>query len=143
MPKKELEKILYVEDDPDIQEVAVLALEQVGGFSVTLASSGTEALALAPELQPDLILLDVMMPHMGGLATLERLRASTATDSMPVAFLTAKVQGQEVELYNKAGAVAVITKPFDPMKLAEQVREIWQQIEKPYIESELGEETNV
>ncbi len=127
MSKKNLETILYVEDDPDIQQVALLALEYVGGFSVSLASSGSEALTLAPESQPDMILLDMMMPGMDGLATLEGLRSSQATDAIPVVFMTAKVQGQEIEHYLKAGAVGVIAKPFDPMKLAEQVREFWQQ----------------
>lgn len=126
MPGNELHKILYVEDDPDIQIVGVMALEQVGGFSVTLASSGTEALALASEFEPDLILLDVMMPGMDGLATLDRLRAERVTDTMPVIFMTAKVQSREVDHYLESGAVAVVPKPFDPMTLADQVREIWQ-----------------
>jgi two-component system, OmpR family, response regulator len=122
---RELKTLLYVEDDPDIQEIAVLALGHVGGFSVTVASSGPEALELATACVPDLILLDVMMPGMDGLATLERLRAAPETNSVPVIFMTAKVQDREIQSYRKAGAVGVIAKPFDPMTLAEQVREIW------------------
>jgi len=129
MPGKELKKILYIEDDPDIQQIAVVALEQVGGFTVTVASSGMEGLVLALEFQPDLILLDVMMPGMDGLATLEKLRANAATDAIPVIFMTSKVQRREIGLYREAGAVSVIAKPFDPMRLAEQVREIWQHFE--------------
>jgi two-component system, OmpR family, response regulator len=125
MPDQKLERLLYVEDDPDIQEIAVLALAQVGGFSVVAARSGAEALALAPECRPDLILLDVMMPGMDGLATLEALRGDPETESVPVIFMTAKVQDREIESYRRAGAVGVIAKPFDPMTLAEQVREIW------------------
>jgi CheY-like chemotaxis protein len=125
MSHRELKTLLYVEDDPDIQEIAVLALGHVGGFSVTVASSGAEALALAPACAPDLILLDVMMPGMDGLATLERLRAAPENNSVPVIFMTAKVQDREIQSYRKAGAIGVIAKPFDPMTLAEQVREIW------------------
>jgi two-component system, OmpR family, response regulator len=122
---QELKTLLYVEDDPDIQEIAVLALAHVGGFSVVVASSGAEALALARECRPDLILLDVMMPGMDGLATLGALRADADTESVPVIFMTAKVQEREVESYLRAGAIGVIAKPFDPMALAERVREIW------------------
>ena len=131
MSERELNKILYVEDDLDIQVVGVLALEQVGGFSVSVASSGTEALALALEVQPDLILLDVMMPGMDGLATLERLRSDPLTSEMPVVFMTAKIQNQEVAQYHQAGAVGVIPKPFDPMNLAAQIRGIWKQLPEP------------
>jgi CheY-like chemotaxis protein len=125
MSDQKLEGLVYVEDDPDIQEIAVLALAQVGECSVVAARSGAEALALAPECRPDLILLDVMMPGTDGLATLEALRADPETDSVPVIFMTAKVQDREIESYRRAGAVGVIAKPFDPMTLAEQVREIW------------------
>jgi two-component system OmpR family response regulator len=125
---KDIEKILYIEDDPDIQRIAVVALEHVGGFCVRVASSGIEGCSLAVEFQPDLILLDVMMPGMDGLATLEKLRANAATDAIPVVLMTAKAQRQEINLYHKSGAVSVIAKPFDPMNLAEQVRAIWQHI---------------
>lgn len=120
-----LEKIMYVEDEPDIQAVAKLALEMLGGFKVRLCANGQEALMAVREFMPDLILLDVMMPGMDGPTTLERLRADPATAGIPVIFLTAKVQPAEVVHYQSLGALTVIVKPFDPMTLAAQVRQIW------------------
>lgn len=122
-----LERILYVEDEPDIQAVAKLALEMVGGFQVMICSSGQEALDKVEDFAPDLILLDVMMPGMDGPTTLQRLRADTVTAVIPVIFLTAKVQPTEVAQFQAMGALDVIPKPFDPMNLATRVRQIWEQ----------------
>ena len=124
---RELKRILYVEDEPDIRAVAELSLETVGGFELLLCSSGAEALARAPEFQPDLILLDVMMPGMDGPATLVALHQIDSLREVPVVFMTAKVQASEIEEYNASGAVGVIPKPFDPMTLPDQVRKIWQE----------------
>jgi len=120
-----LKRILYVEDDPDIQTVAKMALEMVGGFTVKICSSGEEALCEAAEFKPDLILLDVMMPGMDGLETLRCLRENVEVADVPVVFLSAKVQPSEVEHYTALGARDVIAKPFDPMTLADSVRTIW------------------
>ncbi len=120
-----LKRVLYAEDEPDIQAVAKLALEMLGGFQVQVCANGAEALAAARDFTPDLILLDVMMPGMDGPSTLERLRADPGTAAIPVIFLTAKVQPAEVVHYQSLGALDVIAKPFDPMTLATQVRQIW------------------
>ncbi|MEW5771323.1 MAG: response regulator [Pseudomonadota bacterium] len=120
-----LQRILYVEDEPDIQAVARLALELVGGFTVKICSSGEEALREAAAFAPDLILLDVMMPGMDGPSTLKALRGQATLAEVPVAFMTAKVQPPEVAHYKALGARDVIAKPFDPMKLADQIRAIW------------------
>ena len=120
-----LERILYVEDEPDIQAVAAMALEMVGGFQVKVCSSGEEALQEVRSFAPDLILLDVMMPGMDGPGTLRALRAMPAAAQVPVAFMTAKVQPEEVEHYRALGALDVIAKPFDPMTLSNRVRDIW------------------
>ncbi len=120
-----LKKILYVEDEPDIQAVAKIALEAVGGFELMTCSSGDEAIAVAAEFAPDLLLLDVMMPGMDGPTTLAELRQLSGLESTPIIFMTAKVQPQEVEYFKSLGAVEVIAKPFDPMGLADQVREAW------------------
>lgn len=121
----ELKRILMVEDEPDIQTVARLALETVGGFTVAACDSGEQAVASAPAFAPDLILLDVMMPGMDGPSTLAALRRIPELAQVPVVFMTAKVQPQEVESFMALGAAAVIAKPFDPMTLADQVRAIW------------------
>jgi len=121
-----LQRILYVEDEPDIQAVAKLALEMVGGFNVKICSSGEEAVREAEAFAPDMILLDVMMPGMDGPSTLKALRTLPALADIPVAFMTAKVQPAEVALYRTLGARDVIAKPFDPMTLASQVRAIWE-----------------
>jgi CheY-like chemotaxis protein len=123
-----LQRILFVEDDPDIQTVARMALETVGGFTVLTCGSGAEALACAAGFAPDLILLDVMMPGMDGLATLEALRRTPPVADTPVVFMTAKVQAQEVARYRELGAVDVISKPFDPMALADSVQAIWSRL---------------
>ncbi len=125
MGVSELKKILLVEDEPDIQSVARLALESVGGFSIEVCSSGQEALDRGPAFQPDLLLLDVMMPGMDGPSTLKALREKAQTASTPVIFMTAKVQEKEVAEYISMGALAAIAKPFDPMTLSDQIKEIW------------------
>ena len=121
-----LTRILYVEDEPDIQTVARLALETLGGFTVEICSSGGEALDRAPAFDPQLILLDVMMPGMDGPTTLGKLRELPQFSATPVIFMTAKVQPGEVAGYREIGAADVIPKPFDPMTLSSQVQIIWE-----------------
>ena len=122
----ELKRILHVEDDRSIQAVAKVALEAVGGFQVLSCSGGQDALDKVLEFAPHFILLDVMMPDMDGPQTLERLRDLIDLQQIPVAFMTAKVQPNEIAHYLSLGARDVIIKPFDPMQLASQVRTIWQ-----------------
>lgn len=121
----ELTRILYVEDDQDIQAIAMMVLETISGFTLEPCSSGAEALQKAVAFKPDLVLLDVMMPGMDGPETLKGLRAFPELAATPVVFMTAKVQPQEVEDYLKLGAIGVIAKPFDPMTLAQEIRAIW------------------
>jgi two-component system, OmpR family, response regulator len=125
MKDPSLRRILFVEDDPDIQTVAKMALEAIGGFHVLACGSGSEALTRLGEFAPDLILLDVMMPGMDGPATLAALRESPAGRGLPVVFMTSRVQAQEVAAYREMGAADVIPKPFDPMALSEQVQSVW------------------
>jgi len=121
-----LSKILYVEDDTDIQSVGKIALEMVGGFTLRNCSSGKEALdPQSIAFAPDLFLLDVMMPEMDGPTTLAKLREFPELTNTPVIFMTAKVQTSEVAYYNSLGAIGVIAKPFDPMQLATQIRQLW------------------
>lgn len=125
-----LHKVLIAEDDPDIQELAVMALEVVGGLAVIACDDGHAALREAREAQPDLIILDWMMPEMDGGQTLAALREDPATQHIPVVFLTAKVRPEEIARMRQLGAVDVIGKPFNPMQLASQVQNIWQHTRK-------------
>lgn len=121
----QLQKIMMVEDDPDIQVVASLALEAVGGFEVVVCSGGLEALDRVDAFAPDLVVLDVMMPGMDGPTVLKHLRERPATAHLPVVFMTAKAQAHEIALYKEMGALDVVTKPFDPMMLPHTLLQIW------------------
>ena len=120
-----LKKILYVEDEADIQKIAKLALETVGGFEVMICGSGAEALEKAPAFALDILLLDVMMPGMDGPDTLVELMKIETLKDTPSIFLTAKALPDEGTRYRDLGALGVIPKPFDPMALADKVKEIW------------------
>ena len=126
-----LTRILYVEDEPDIQAVARIALEAVGGFTLKVCSSGEEAVQAAVEFKPDLLLLDVMMPGMDGPTTLRELRNLPELADIPAVFMTAKVQPQEIEQFKACGALDVIAKPFDPMGLSGQLTAVWQARKEP------------
>ncbi len=115
-------RILYVDDEADIREVASLSLELDPDFEILTCASGHEALVRAGEWMPHLILLDVMMPGMDGPTTLGRLREQPETASIPVVFITARTQSAEIEGFLGLGARGVIAKPFDPMALAGQVK---------------------
>ncbi|MHB1552802.1 MAG: response regulator [Acidimicrobiales bacterium] len=117
-------RVLLVDDEELIREVAEVALAKVGGWEVLTASSGEEGLGKAVAERPDAILLDVMMPGLDGPGTLARLQADPATASIPVVFLTAKVRQSEQQRWIDLGAAGVLVKPFDPMSLADQVAEV-------------------
>jgi CheY-like chemotaxis protein len=114
--------VLLVDDDPDIRSIGRLSLESVGGWTVLQAASGAEALDIARRSPPDVILLDVMMPGMDGPATLAALRADPDTARIPVIFITARLQPNDLGHYMSLGVAGVIPKPFDPMRLAGEVR---------------------
>ena len=128
MSQEDINRILYVEDEPDIQAVAKLALEQVGRFTLEVCSSGQEALDKAEQFSPQLMLLDVMMPNMDGPTTLGKLRDISGLEDIPAIFMTARVQPHEIQEYIDMGAVDVIAKPFDPMTLSTQIRQIWEKV---------------
>jgi CheY-like chemotaxis protein len=122
---KPLKTILLVDDKDDIREVAKVALEVVGDLTVLTAASGAEALRIAATQPVDLILLDVMMPEMDGPAVLASLRDKPQTAEIPVIFLTAKALPWEIEELRQLGSLHVLLKPFDPMTLADTVKELW------------------
>ena len=116
--------LLLVDDEPTNLQVLRHILQE--DYRLLFAKEGARALEMAERERPDLILLDVMMPGMDGPTTLKALRALPALATVPVAFMTAKVQPAEVAQYKTLGALDVIPKPFDPMTLASQVRAIWE-----------------
>ena len=114
-------RILHVDDEPDIREVVEMSLGQETDFVTRSCGSGKEALAVAADWKPDLILLDLIMPQMGGVTTLARLRTDLKS-SMPVVFMTGCRETEETEYFRFLGAAGVIFKPFEPMTLATSVR---------------------
>ncbi|HXE76304.1 MAG TPA: response regulator [Candidatus Xenobia bacterium] len=116
-----LSKILLVEDDPDIQKVVRMSLKLRGIKDITVVENGEECLAVVGQVQPDVILLDVMMPKMDGYETCRRLKANPDTRGYPIIFLTAKAQQFEIKRGIQEGAIGYLTKPFDPMTLHEQI----------------------
>jgi CheY-like chemotaxis protein len=115
-------RVLHVDDEPDIREVVEFSLGLDPDLVTRSCASGEEALAVAETWSPDIVLLDVMMPVMDGAATLARLRENPRTDRIPVVFMTARAQSREIDQLRSLGAIGVISKPFDPMKLAASVR---------------------
>jgi CheY-like chemotaxis protein len=135
-----LQRITWIEDAPDIRAVGEISLGQIGGFTLDLCASGEEALARTEAFNPDLIILDVMMPGMDGIETYKRLREIEALERTPIIFLTAKAMTDEVGVYRLLGAADVIAKPFDPLALPERVRGIWRRImgdRSPQIQDQL------
>jgi two-component system OmpR family response regulator len=116
--------ILYVDDEPDIREVAAIAFGLDDGISIRTAGSGREALAALAEAdyRPDVIMLDVMMPQLDGPGTLAEIRKLPGYEQTPVIFITARAQTHETAAFLKLGAIGVITKPFDPLMLPVEVR---------------------
>lgn len=125
MARTQLKTLLYVDDEPDIRQIVEMALGLAGGLSIQTAESGGQALELARTLRPDLVLLDVMMPGLDGPETLRRMRAEPTLAAIPVIFMTAKSLPQEVARFHELGALGVIAKPFDPMRLVHQVFSLW------------------
>jgi len=118
----EITRVLLVDDDPDIRMIGELSLSRVGGWETCTATSGIDALEqLAAGEHADVILLDMMMPGLDGLSTLQRMRAIPTVAPIPVLFMTAKVQRQEIAEYLAAGAQGVLPKPFDPMTLPAEI----------------------
>jgi CheY-like chemotaxis protein len=120
-----LTKILYAEDEDDIREIAVIAIEVIGGFEIATCNSGIDVIELANHFKPQLVLLDVMMPIMDGPTTLLALKQQPTLKDIPVIFLTAKIMNAEINRFKEIGAIGVIAKPFDPMTLSTQIQDMW------------------
>ena len=121
-----LERVLYIEDEEDIRIVADIALKTIGGLDTRCCASGPEGLATLETFPAQLILLDVMMPGMDGPSVLSEIRNNSQYQNTPVVFITAKVQADEVDQLLSLGANAVISKPFEPMDMAQKLKDIWE-----------------
>ena len=121
-----LERVLYIEDEEDIRIVADIALKTIGGLDTRCCASGPEGLATLETFPAQLILLDVMMPGMDGPSVLSEIRNNEQYQNTPVVFITAKVQADEVDQLLSLGANAVISKPFEPMDMAQKLKDIWE-----------------
>jgi CheY-like chemotaxis protein len=117
-------KVLIIDDEEDTRSIASMSLSILGGLEVVEADSGHEGISKAEQERPDVILLDMMMPVMDGSETLVALQNNAGTKDIPVIFLTAKAMTSEIEKLKRMGAIGVLTKPFDPTILANQVRQI-------------------
>lgn len=122
--KHPLKKIIFVDDDNDILTIAKYSLEE-SDKTIKYINSGEEAIQEALIFNPDLILLDVMMPKMDGISTLNAIRLLPSLSKTPVVFITAKVQKEEIANYSKLGILDIIIKPFDPITLASTIQKIW------------------
>lgn len=122
---QELKKILYAEDEPDVQTIVELTVQTMSEYQIKICNNGKELLKCVSEFNPDLILLDVMMPEMDGPTTFKNLQSKENTKDIPVIFMTAKAQVHEIEIFKEIGVVGIITKPFDPMNLCDEIQAIW------------------
>ncbi len=123
-----MRRVLIIDDEDDIREVAALSLEATSKWKVLTACSGREGILTAAKEKPDAILMDVMMPEMDGPTTFKQLQQQSSTAGIPVLFLTAKVQGVDQRRFAGLGVAAVLFKPFDPLTLASQISKVlgWQ-----------------
>jgi CheY-like chemotaxis protein len=117
-------KVLIIDDDPDVRRIAHISLSQLGGMDVVEAGGSAEGVQQAAEEKPDVILLDIMMPRVDGVATIGSLRENPATANIPVIFLTARSADESDGLLRATGALGLLAKPFDPMTLASELRAI-------------------
>lgn len=122
---KELKKILYAEDEPDVQTIVEISVWSMSDYEIKICGNGKILLDCVEDYMPDLILLDVMMPEMDGPTTLKNLQLNEKTKDIPVIFITAKAQAHEVKLFEETGVIGVITKPFDPTTLCSSIKELW------------------
>jgi CheY-like chemotaxis protein len=116
-----MRRILIIDDEDDIREVAALSLEATAGWQILTASSGAEGIDIASTEQPDAILMDVMMPGVDGPTTFAKMQQTPAIAQIPVLLLTAKVQGVDQRRFAGLGLAGILFKPFDPLTLAEQI----------------------
>jgi CheY-like chemotaxis protein len=128
MPDRPLNRICYVEDDEDIQRIVRMSLERVGKMTVEVVGDPTMAIDAMKAFQPDLVMLDWMMPKLDGVALFRQMQSRPETQSLPVVFITAKASQRDLDELVKLGAAGTISKPFSPKDLPDQLREIWKKL---------------
>lgn len=121
----ELRLIFHVDDDEDILDMARMSLEMVGGFQIEQSNLPLKALDRIRDLEPDLLLFDVMMPDMDGPQLYQEIKRIPGYESIPVIFMTAKAQAIQTNELEGNGVLGVVPKPFDPIELPDQVRQLW------------------
>jgi CheY-like chemotaxis protein len=119
-----MRRILIIDDEDDIREVAALSLEATAGWNILTASSGAAGIEIAAAEQPDAILMDVMMPGVDGPTTFGHMQKNSAISHIPVLLLTAKVQGVDQRRFAGLGLAGILFKPFDPLTLAQQISDV-------------------
>ncbi len=125
MPDKNLNTLVYIDDDASLRSIVEIALATIGNYEVKLCSSGLEALEILQDFHPDMILLDLVMPEMDGFETLEKIRQIESLKNIPVVFMTAHSDARTLKSFRQAGAAGSISKPFNPIRLAEQIQTLW------------------
>ncbi|SFL31072.1 Response regulator receiver domain-containing protein [Loktanella salsilacus] len=117
-------RLLHVEDDLDILEIASMSIEMAGGFELLQCENATDALRMAPEFKPDAMLFDMMLPKMSGVQLMAAIREVPGFATTPIIFMTARAQPHERRELIEKGALDVIVKPFDPISLGDQIKAI-------------------
>ena len=127
---KDLTRILYADDEQDMQTIVEIIVQSTGDCDIKICDNGKQLLDCVEYYEPDLILLDVMMPEMDGLTTFMNLQADENTKNIPVIFMSAKAQIHEVNIFQNRGVIGVITKPFDPLQFFPDLKKIWEKSNK-------------
>ena len=130
MPDKTLNTLLYIDDDASLRALVEIALTTLGSYSVRSCASGADALSILQHFVPDMILLDMTMPDMDGLETLNRIRTLETGKNIPIVFMTGESNPELLDTLRQAGVLDIISKPFNPMQLATQVQALWNQYVK-------------
>ena len=128
MPDRPLIRIVYVEDDEDIQRIVRMSLERVGKMTVAVVSDPTLAIQTITEFRPDMVMLDWMMPVMDGPTVFREMKLRPETSSLPVVFITARASQPDLDELKLLGADGTISKPFSPKDLPDQLRAIWSKL---------------
>jgi two-component system OmpR family response regulator len=128
MPERPLQRICYVEDDEDIQRIVRMSLERIGKMTVEVVTDSLKAIEAMNAFKPDLVMLDWMMPGMDGPTLFAKMKQDPLVSALPVVFITAKATQRDIDELVRLGAAAVLSKPFSPKDLPDQLRAIWSKL---------------